>query len=206
MRQLIQAASVTLLLLLSGGNAFAQAVDQRSKAPAREEGTVENPIILMKTSMGDITIELFRDKAPTTVENIVGYVEEKFYDGTIFHRVIPGFMIQGGGFTEELVQKKAKDPIQNEANNGLSNTRGTVAMARMNPPHTASCQFFINVADNLFLDYFDENKWGYCVFGEVIEGMDVVEKIKDVKTGRREPLPSDVPLETVLIESVTLKE
>lgn len=206
MKQLIQAASVTLLLLVTGGIAHSQAVEQTSKALEKEDATLENPTILMKTSMGSITIELFRDKAPLTVENILGYVEDKYYDGTIFHRVIPGFMIQGGGFTDELVQKTAKAPIQNEANNGLSNTRGTIAMARMNQPHTASCQFFINVADNLFLDYFDENKWGYCVFGEVVEGMDVVDKIKDVKTGRKEPLPSDVPLETILIESVTLSE
>ena len=165
-----------------------------------------NPKVLMKTSMGDVTFELYAEKAPATVENFLGYVNDGFYNGTIFHRVIPGFMIQGGGFTAELQRKETKAPIQNEANNGLSNRQGTIAMARLPEAHSATAQFYINVVDNTFLDYFDENKYGYCVFGEVVEGMDVVDKIKGVKTGRKEPLPSDVPLETITIESITVVE
>ncbi len=206
MKQLVRAAGVTLLLLVWGGIAFSQAVEKQDADPAGKGKKLENPKVLMKTSMGDITLELFRDKAPITVENFLGYVADNFYDGTVFHRVIPGFMIQGGGFTADLVRKKPKPPIKNEANNGLENKRGTIAMARLQAPNTASCQFFINVVDNDFLNYFDESKWGYCVFGKVVKGMDVVDKIKDVKTGRKEPLPSDVPLETVLIESVKLLE
>ncbi len=164
----------------------------------------ENPKILMKTTKGDITIELYPDKAPLSVANFLSYVNEKFYDGTIFHRVIKNFMIQGGGLTEDFQEKPAKAPIQNEAKNGLKNKRGTLAMARMAEPHTASSQFYINHVDNPGLDYGQAaDGWGYCVFGNVIEGMDVVDAIANsptmTKYGQR-----DVPRETIKILSVTL--
>jgi cyclophilin family peptidyl-prolyl cis-trans isomerase len=165
-----------------------------------------NPTVLMKTTKGDITIELYPDKAPITVENFLSYVNEKFYDGTIFHRVIKDFMVQGGGLTVDFQEKSAKAPIQNEAKNGLKNKRGTLAMARMPEPHTASSQFFINHANNSFLDYGQASDgWGYCVFGKVIQGMDVVDAIANsptmTKSGRQ-----DVPRETIQILSVTLLE
>lgn len=202
MKRLVWAAGVTLLLLVWGGTAFSQAVEKEAADPAGKGKKLENPKVLMKTSMGDITLELFRDKAPITVQNFLSYAADNYYDGTVFHRVIAGFMIQGGGRTADLALKTPKAPIRNEANNGLQNKRGTIAMARLQAPHTASSQFFINLVNNDNLNYFDESRWGYCVFGEVVKGMDVVDKIADVKTGRKEPLPTDVPLETVLIESV----
>ncbi len=195
-------AAVTAALL-TGGIANAQTPANVEKQVANEEARKPNERILIETSMGNITVDLFVNEAPVSVANFLSYVDDEFYDGTIFHRVIDGFMIQGGGFTEDLKRKKTGDPIQNEANNGLSNKRGTLAMARMNPPHTATSQFFINVIDNAFLDYFNEDKYGYCVFGEVTDGMDVVDKMKLVKTGRKGPLPSDVPLETVTIIKVS---
>jgi peptidyl-prolyl cis-trans isomerase B (cyclophilin B) len=164
----------------------------------------DNPKVLMKTTKGDITIELYPDKAPLSVANFLSYVNEKFYDGTVFHRVIKNFMIQGGGMTEDFQEKPAKDPIQNEAKNGLKNKRGTLAMARMAEPHTASSQFYINHVDNPGLDYGQAaDGWGYCVFGSVIEGMDVVDAIATsptmIKYGMR-----DVPRETIKILSITL--
>ena len=206
MKRLVRAAGMTLLLLVWGGTAFSQAIEKQVAEPDGKGKKLENPKVQMKTSMGDITLELFRDKAPITVANFLGYVGDKYYDGTVFHRVISGFMIPGGGVTADLVRKKPKAAIKNEADNGLQNKRGTIAMARLQAPHTASCQFFINLVDNDNLNYFDQSRWGYCVFGEVVKGMDVVDKIGSVKTGRKEPLPTDVPLETVLIESVTLLE
>ena len=142
-------------------------------------------MVTLKTNFGDITLELFEDKAPKTVENFLAYVKEGFYDDTIFHRVIDGFMIQGGGFTADMDQKDTKDTIENEANNGVANEIGTIAMARTNDPHSATAQFFINVGNNSFLNHTSEsvNGWGYCAFGKVTDGMDVVEKIKSVKTG-----------------------
>lgn len=150
-------------------------------------------MITLHTNFGDIKIELNFEKAPVTAKNFEDYCKEGFYSGTIFHRVIDGFMIQGGGMTSGLIEKATKAPIQNEANNRLSNKRGTLAMARTSDPHSASSQFFINVADNTFLDYRSKEmfgrevvqEWGYAVFGEVVEGMDVVDKIKGVKTGDR---------------------
>jgi peptidyl-prolyl cis-trans isomerase B (cyclophilin B) len=157
-----------------------------------------NPVVVMETSKGTIKIELFEDKAPVTVKNFLGYVDDKFYDGTIFHRIIPTFMIQGGGFEPGLKQKKTKEAIKNESSNGLSNKLGTIAMARTSDPDSATAQFYINVVDNDFLDKAKaKDGVGYCVFGKVIEGMDVVDKIKDVKTGAR-----DVPVEDVTIKSV----
>ena len=165
-----------------------------------------NPTVLMKTTKGDITIELYPDKAPLSVENFLSYVEEKFYDGTIFQRVIKGFMIQGGGLNVDFQEKSAKPTIQNEAKNGLKNKRGTLAMARMPEPHTASCQFFINHVDNPGLDYGQAaDGWGYCVFGKVTQGMDVVDAIANSPVMTRYSM-RDVPRETIQILSVTLIE
>jgi peptidyl-prolyl cis-trans isomerase A (cyclophilin A)/peptidyl-prolyl cis-trans isomerase B (cyclophilin B) len=163
--------------------------------------------VLMKTSLGDLTIELYPDKAPKTVENFLAYVNSGFYDGTIFHRVINNFMIQGGGFTQDLHQKPTRPAIANEAKNGLSNLRGTLAMARTGDPNSATAQFFINVVDNPRLDFTSEANgatWGYCVFGKVISGLDVVDKIRAVPTGAQGPFRSDVPLTPVVIEKVSV--
>ncbi len=161
-----------------------------------------NPIVIMETNMGTIKIELFADKAPITVKNFLQYVDDKHYDGTIFHRVIDGFMIQGGGYEPGLKERKTRPPIKNESANGLSNLRGTIAMARTPDPDSATAQFFINVKDNTFLDRANaKDGVGYCVFGRVIEGMDVLDKIKSVKTTRR-GVHSDVPEKDVVILSV----
>jgi peptidyl-prolyl cis-trans isomerase B (cyclophilin B) len=162
-------------------------------------------MITLTTSMGDIVIELDNDKAPTTCENFEQYVRDGHYDGTIFHRVIGNFMIQGGGFLPDMTQKPTRDPIENEAANGLSNVTGSIAMARTMAPHSASAQFFINVKDNAFLDHPGQDGWGYCVFGKVVEGMDVVDRIKAVDTGNKAG-HSDVPVEPVVIEKATLSE
>ena len=158
-----------------------------------------NPEVELKTNMGTITLELYADKAPKTVENFLQYVKDGFFKGTIFHRVINGFMIQGGGFTNDFAQKKPRAPVQNEANNGLKNDIGTIAMARTSDPHSATAQFFINLVDNAMLDYPGRDGWGYAVFGKVSDGEDVVDAIRAVKTGRKSMF-SDVPVETVVIE------
>lgn len=162
-------------------------------------------MISLHTNYGVIKLNLFADKAPVTVENFISYVKDGFYDNTIFHRVINGFMIQGGGFTVDMQQKDGKNPIKNEANNKVANKKGTIAMARTNDPHSASSQFFINVADNEFLNFTAESGsgWGYCVFGEVVEGMDVVDEIKKVTTGRS-GMHADVPVKPVIIEKAEL--
>ncbi len=162
-----------------------------------------NPKVIMKTSMGDITIELYPDKAPITVKNFFSYVDEKFYDGTIFHRVIKGFMIQGGGLTEDFKEKQSKRPIKNEAANGLKNKKGTIAMARTAIIDSATSQFFINHVDSSFLDHRDNTPegFGYCVFGKVIKGLDVVDAIANVKTMSRRG-QMDVPSETIAIISI----
>lgn len=165
----------------------------------------ENPVVVMDTSRGTIEIELYEDTAPITVANFLKYVDEGFYDGTIFHRVIDGFMVQGGGFTPEFEQKETHAPIKNEADNGLKNDRGTLAMARTQAVDSATAQFFINVKDNDFLNHRGKANFGYAVFGKVISGMDVVDEIKAVKTGAKGPFPKDVPLETILIESIRRK-
>lgn len=164
-----------------------------------------NPQVLLHTTKGDITIELDAEKAPKTVENFLNYVNAGFYDGTIFHRVINNFMVQGGGFEVGMAQKDTKDPIENEANNGLKNDRYTVAMARTNDPHSATGQFFINIADNDFLNHTNPtpNGWGYAVFGKVVDGIDVVDTIKGVKTGNK-GFHQDVPVEDVLIETASV--
>jgi peptidyl-prolyl cis-trans isomerase B (cyclophilin B) len=164
-------------------------------------------MVKLNTNHGTIVLELDAAKAPNTVANFLQYAKEGFYDGTIFHRVINGFMIQGGGMQPGMVEKQTRDPIQNEANNGLTNARGTIAMARTPDPHSASAQFFINVADNDFLNFRAEtpDDWGYCVFGKVVEGMDVVDKIKGIQTGNK-GYHQDVPVEDVMIESVEVDE
>ncbi|MEZ9197261.1 peptidylprolyl isomerase [Shewanella sp. 10N.286.54.B9] len=164
-------------------------------------------MITLHTNHGEIKLSLDAEKAPKTAANFEKYVKEGFYDGTVFHRVIDGFMVQGGGFTEDMEQKRSGETIENEANNGLSNKVGTIAMARTSDPHSATAQFFININDNTFLDFKSESAqgWGYCVFGEVAEGMDVVNKIKAVSTGNR-GMHQDVPLEAVIIEKVTIEE
>ncbi len=160
-----------------------------------------HPRVKLHTNLGDIVIELYPEKAPKTVENFLRYVREGFYDGTLFHRVIPGFMIQGGGLTPDMRPKPTHPPIPNEADNGLKNERGTVAMARTSDPHSATSQFFINLKDNPFLDFTspDPQGYGYCVFGKVVEGMDVVDAIARVPTTSRAG-HKDVPVEPVVIE------
>lgn len=164
-------------------------------------------MVLMETSMGLITLELYPDKAPATVANFLQYVDAGHYEGVIFHRVIENFMIQGGGFTIAMKEKPTQAPVINEADNGLSNLTGTIAMARTTDPHSASAQFFINTGDNVFLDHKGKTPdgWGYCVFGKVVDGMDVVNKIKKVKT-RRQGFHDDVPVEPVTIISVMREE
>jgi peptidyl-prolyl cis-trans isomerase B (cyclophilin B) len=175
-----------------------------SIAPAMADD--QHPVVRMSTTYGDIVLELDREKAPKSVANFLDYVQEGFYDGTIFHRVIDGFMVQGGGFTQDFQKKTTHSPIENEANNGLKNVKGTIAMARTNAPHSATAQFFINVADNGFLDHRSPTPrgWGYAVFGKVIEGMDVIDKIRRTPTGSGGPFRKDVPRTPIVIEHVTL--
>lgn len=167
----------------------------------------KNPIAVIKTTMGDIEVELMEEKAPITVKNFLKYIEEKKYDGTIFHRVIDGFMIQGGGFTNEMKQVESYAPIKNEATNGLLNTEGTIAMARTSVVDSATNQFFINVNDNNFLNHrsVDQDGYGYAVFGRVIKGMITVNKIKKVKTGNN-GYYQNVPIVPVVINSIRLKK
>lgn len=162
-------------------------------------------MITLHTNYGDISIELDFEKAPKTAANFKQYAEDGFYDGTIFHRVIDGFMIQGGGFTEDFKQKETRETIENEADNGLANVTGSIAMARTGDPHSATAQFFINVKDNTFLNHTGKNAngWGYCVFGKVSAGMDVVNKIKSVKTGTK-GFHQDVPKDAVVIQKVSI--
>ena len=175
------------------------------QAPASDKTAASK--VLIKTNLGDMTVELYPDKAPKTVENFLAYASSGFYDGTIFHRVIDNFMIQGGGFTRDLRQKPTRPAITNEAKNGLSNLRGTLAMARTGDPNSATAQFFINVVDNPRLDYTSDANGatrGYCVFGKVISGADVIDKIKAVPTGAQGPFKSDVPTTPVVIEKVSV--
>lgn len=184
------------LLLLAGFN-----------LPAAPDQGAEPVTVRMQTTMGDIVLELDAEKAPVTVENFLEYARAGFYDGTIFHRVIPNFMIQGGGFEPGMNQKETRAPIKNEADNGLKNVEGAIAMARTPDPHSASSQFFINVKDNDFLNFTSPTPqgWGYCVFGRVTEGLDVVHAIEKVATGSRGG-HQDVPQEDVVIEKVTVEE
>lgn len=166
----------------------------------------EQPHILVETSLGDFELVLRPDKAPKTVANFLNYVNSGFYDGTIFHRVIDDFMIQGGGFTTDYQRKPTNAPIINEADNGLKNQRGTIAMARTMDPHSATAQFFINVKDNEFLDHTSKTPrgWGYAVFGQVVKGMNTVDKIRKVKTGPGGIFPTDVPQEMVIIKHMSV--
>jgi peptidyl-prolyl cis-trans isomerase B (cyclophilin B) len=162
-------------------------------------------MITLTTNHGNIVIELDHEKAPKTCENFEQYVRDGHYDGTVFHRVINNFMIQGGGFMPDMMQKPTRDPIENEAKNGLRNVTGSIAMARTSAPHSASAQFFINVKDNGFLDYPGQDGWGYCVFGKVTNGMDVIDKIKIVETTNRAG-HSDVPVDPVVIEKAEITD
>ena len=178
------------VLLLSTFNSFAS----------------DSPKVRISTNMGDIELQLDRAKAPQTVQNFLQYAEDGFYTNTVFHRVIKGFMIQGGGFTAELERKQTRQPIANEAFNGLKNNKGTIAMARTNMPHSASSQFFINTAQNDFLNFSNKSSqgWGYTVFGRVIQGMDIVEKIENLKTGPKGVFPQDVPQQDIIITGVEI--
>jgi cyclophilin family peptidyl-prolyl cis-trans isomerase len=189
-------AATLLTLLLSPFPAHAQA-----KAP---KGKLVN--ITLETSLGTIKLELDAAKAPDTVANFVQYAKAGHFDGLVFHRVIKGFMIQGGGYDESFKQRATRAPIKNEAKNGLKNLRGTIAMARTSDPHSASSQFFINHKDNGFLDYPGQDGWGYCVFGKVTEGMDVVDKIAAVPTGSTPPFGRDVPATAVVIRKATVTQ
>jgi cyclophilin family peptidyl-prolyl cis-trans isomerase len=157
-------------------------------------------MIRFETTLGNFTIELFEKEAPLTVANFLKYVDDGFFDGTVFHRIVPGFVIQGGGFTEDMSQKRTQPPIKNEADNGLKNERGSLSMARTNDIHSATSQFFVNLKDNEFLDH-QRGNFGYAVFARVTEGMDVIEKIAEVETGRRRGM-DDVPVEAVIMTSV----
>jgi len=178
-----------------------QTMGKKPKETAKQENTL--PKVKLETSMGNIVIEIDEKAAPVTVKNFLGYVQKGFYNGTIFHRVIPNFMIQGGGFTADMQQKQAGEPIINEANNGLKNERGTIAMARTNNPNSATCQFFINLKGNDFLNYAGQGNLGYAVFGKVVEGMDVVDKIAGAKTGNKFQ-HSNVPVEAVIIKTASV--
>ncbi len=173
---------------------------------ATDKQKMSNPIVKLSTNQGDITLELNSTSAPATVANFVSYVEDGFFDGLIFHRVIPNFMLQGGGFSRDFKQADTKAAIENEADNGLKNDRGTIAMARTGDPHSATGQFFINHADNGFLDHSSKTQqgWGYAVFGKVTEGMDVVDKIAAIPTGSGGMFPTDVPKEEVIIEKAEI--
>ncbi|HET7308210.1 MAG TPA: peptidylprolyl isomerase [Gammaproteobacteria bacterium] len=172
-------------------------------AAAAPQAANPHPVVALQTNLGTIVVQLDRARAPLTVKNFLEYVRSGFYDGTIFHRVIPGFVAQGGGFTKDFREKPTGPAIPNESGNGLSNVRGTIAMARENAPHTATAQFYINLADNLNLDP-QPSRWGYAVFGHVIKGMDVVDKIAAIPTGAAGPFSSDVPTKPVIIEKATI--
>lgn len=178
-------------------------------APAYATPTMSNDntvTVKLQTTLGAITLRLDRESAPNTTANFLEYVQEGFYNGTIFHRIIPGFMAQGGGFTTDMAQKPTHAPIKNEANNGLKNTRGSIAMARTMDPNSATAQFFINFVNNDFLNYSAPTPqgWGYAVFGEVVDGMDIVDAMAKVPTGRGGPFPKDVPQTPIIIESATV--
>jgi peptidyl-prolyl cis-trans isomerase B (cyclophilin B) len=173
---------------------------------AMDTNTMSNPTVKLTTNQGVIVLELNAEAAPNSVANFVSYVEDGFYEGVIFHRVIPNFMAQGGGFTSDFQQKSTKSPIENEADNGLNNDRGTIAMARTGDPHSATGQFFINLANNGFLDHSSKTQqgWGYAVFGKVTEGMDVVDKMAAIPTGSGGMFRTDVPQEEVIIETAEI--
>ena len=192
-----------LMLAISCCGASEPGTQTVSTAPAA--GQPANPRVLIETSKGNITVEVFPVQAPQSVGNFLNYVKTGFYDGLVFHRVIPGFMIQGGGMTPDMTEKPKNAPIRNEADNGLKNLRGTLAMARTGEPHSASSQFYINVADNHFLNHRGKSfeGWGYAVFGQVVDGMEVVDAIVAVPRGNRGP-HGDVPIEPVVMQRVSV--
>jgi cyclophilin family peptidyl-prolyl cis-trans isomerase len=202
--RLSSAVAVAAALLLAAGCSKS---DDAAKPPGSATQT-NNPVVTMKTNKGTITLELFPDKAPKSVENFVAYADAGFYDGTIFHRVISDFMIQGGGYTAGLDRKETRPPVPNEANNGLKNELGTIAMARTSDPNSATSQFFVNVKNNAFLDFKSETPqgWGYTVFGKVIDGIDVVHAIEHTPTSDRGGAFANLPTDQVVIESVTVKK
>jgi len=187
------------LLMIFAGQSFA--------APTAVNAEEKMPRVRLVTTLGDIVIELDQAKAPKSVENFLTYVNDGFYNGTIFHRIIDGFMVQGGGFTQDFKKKETRAPVENEANNGLKNLNGTVAMARTNDPHSATAQFFINVTNNGFLDHRSPTPrgWGYAVFGKVVEGMEVVDALRRTPTGSGGPFRKDVPRTPMIIQSATLE-
>lgn len=166
-----------------------------------QAATAANPRVEFKTSMGTLVIELYPDKAPVTVDNFLRYVKDGFYGGTVFHRAVPGFVVQGGGFDKDGQQKPTRPPIKNESANGLKNLRGTLSMARTTDPNSATSQFFINLADNAFLDYPGQDGWGYCVFGKVVEGMEVVDKMLSVPRRPMPYAPDGSPVTPIVVES-----
>ena len=194
-------AIIVLTQLLSGCGETQQTPNTEPNTSTTE---ISNPIYRIETTAGDFTVQLNREKAPISVKNFIDYADTGFYEGTIFHRVIDGFMVQGGGFNEDMTMKTTNDPITNEADNGLKNLRGTIAMARTPMPHSATSQFFINVVENRSLDHRskDMSGWGYAVFGEVIQGMDTIDAIRQVKTGTRARY-RDVPIEPILIKKIS---
>ena len=201
------AVGVVLIALISGCAAPRGGLPPIAAADiveAQQQQKEKTVLIVMKTSKGDIKLELDRENAPKTVDNFLGYVESGHYTGTIFHRVIDGFMIQGGGFDEQLNQKPAPDTVENEAANGLSNVIGTIAMARTAAPHSAGAQFFINVNNNTPLDYPAHDGWGYCVFGRVVEGMETVDAIRRTPTRSMGPPFTDLPVEAITIREVSV--
>lgn len=189
--------------LLAFTDASEAAKPKKQAPPKMTEHSIQ---VKFETSQGNFTLKLDKAKAPVTVENFLAYVKDGFYDGTIFHRVIPGFMAQGGGFTGDFKQKPVKAPIKNEADNGLPNKRGSIAMARTSDPNSATAQFFINFIDNAFLNYKSPTPqgWGYAVFGEVVEGMDVVDGFGKIPTGSGGPFPTDVPKTPIVINKATV--
>ncbi|MEX0731941.1 MAG: peptidylprolyl isomerase [Aquisalimonadaceae bacterium] len=190
----------TLMAMALAGMLSGTVAAQAETSDSREG---DAPMVVFETNYGNITLEMLSDEAPVTVENFLQYVDDGFFDGTIFHRVIPGFVIQGGGFTEDMNQKETRAPIKNEADNGLKNSRGSLSMARTQQVNSATSQFFINLKDNAFLDHGTRD-FGYAVFARVIEGMDVVDKIAGVNTGNR-GMHQDVPVEPVVVEKASRK-
>src|SRR5690554_1096236 len=198
-------AAAALLIMAFASPVASVAAETTTQTDTGNSSMTSPNRVKLTTNQGDLVIEVDLEKAPRTSENFLQYVKDGFYDNTIFHRVNDGFMVQGGGFEPGMKQKPTRDPIQNEANNGLKNEVGTIAMARTQAPHSATAQFFINIADNAFLNHRspDLHGWGYCVFGRVIDGMDVVDAIRGVRTGSR-GFHQDVPLEDVVIERAEL--
>ncbi len=207
MKNCFRTVGIWLALIVMSGCGGATTSGDSAPAPVAASDDAEQQVVL-QTSAGDITLSLNGEKAPLTVENFLNYANASYYDGTIFHRVIAGFMIQGGGFSADYMKKPTFDPVANEADNGLKNVRYTIAMARTSDPQSATSQFFINVADNQALDYTaptSSTSWGYAVFGRVIDGFDVVDQIAASTTGAAGPFSRDVPLQPVLINSVLVR-